>query len=159
MIRINSLIYAQIILFIIIINIILPVLKILDIKSNSNSINLFEKYYSINRYQSIIINCVINYLILTLANKLPLKIPIIYRRIITILLFNIILNVYIRTTPFQTGNVLFLKQWSLSVGWFAILWDLIYITSTGVIVDKINVKSHNTDLLIISIIGFVIFHL
>jgi hypothetical protein len=159
MIHINKLIYAQVILYIIIINIIIPVLKQIKSQSNINSINLFDKYYSINRYQSIIINFIINYLILNLANKLPLKIPIIYRRIIAILLFNILLNIYINTTPFQTGNVLLLKEWSLSVGWFSILWNLIYISTTGIIVDKINIKSDNINLLILSFIGFVLLHL
>ena len=164
MIHINSLIYAQILLYLIIINILIPFIKQLNTQINIQpNIDIFEKYYSTNRYQSIIIDFLMNYIILNLANKLPNNIPTIYRRIITILFFDVLFTIYIMNTPLQTSNILLFKEWSLSVGWFAILWDILYINSVGIFTDqltyRINTKSNNIHLFIASLILFILFHL
>ena len=159
MIQINSLIYAQILLYLLIINILIPTIRQLDIQNTC----LFEKYYSTNRYQSIITDFIMNYLLLNIANKLPDKIPIIYRRIITILLFDVMFIFYVINTPLQTNNILFFKELALSSGWFRIIWDIAYINSVGYLTDQITnniiYNPSETHLLITTIIFFTILHL
>ena len=156
MININSLLYAHLIIFIIIIYILIPLLN--KINPESKGINLFINYYSNDRFRSIYIDFFIIYILLRLSDKLPLDIPIIFKRIIVILLFDVLISMYINQTPYKIGNIHFLKEWSLSVGWFAILWDIIYINSTGYLMDKINIKSDNLNLFIMSFVGFVLLH-
>ena len=121
-------------------------------------INLFTNYYSVNRFHSIYIDFFIIYVLLKLSDKLPLNIPLIFKRIIIILLFDVFLSMYITQTSYKIGNIHFLKEWSMTVGWFAILWDIIYINSTGYLMDRINIKSDNINLLIMSLIGFILLH-
>ena len=156
MLNINSLLYAHLVIFIVIIYLLIPLLNVINNKSAG--INLFIDYYSKDKFRSIYIDFFIIYILLKLSDNLPLDIPIIFKRIIVILLFDVFLSIYINQTPFKKGNIVFLKEWSLSVGWFAILWDLLYINSTGCLMDKINIQSDNVNLLIMSIIGFVLLH-
>lgn len=156
MLNINSLLYAHLIIFIIIIYILIPLLN--KINPDSKGIKLFTNYYSDNKFHNIYIDFFIIYILLKLSDKLPLDIPLIFKRIIVILLFDVLLSMYINQTPYKIGNIHFLKEWSITVGWFAILWDIIYINSTGYIMDKINIKSDNLNLLIMGIIGFILLH-
>jgi len=153
MVNINSLLYAHLIIFVIIIYILIPFLN--KINNNSKSIDLFITYYSKDRFKSIYIDFFIIFFILKLSKKLPLNIPILFKRIIVILLFDVFLSIYIKKSSF---NNLFLKEWIISAGFFAIIWDLIYITLTSYIMDKINIKSDNINTIIMGIIGFILLH-
>ena len=156
MTNINSLLYAHLIIFIIIIYLLIPLMVV--IAPDLKGINLFTNYYSVNRFHSIYIDFFIIYVLLKLSDKLPLNIPLIFKRIIIILLFDVFLSMYITQTSYKIGNIHFLKEWSMTVGWFAILWDIIYINSTGYLMDRINIKSDNINLLIMSLIGFILLH-
>jgi hypothetical protein len=156
MLNFYSILYAHIILFLIIIYIIIPLLSKTNL--NAESMNLFTNFYLSNKFRSIIINFFIVYCILNISQKLPLNIPILYRRIIVILLYEVFLSIYINRTPFNVNYIVYLKEWSLSVGWIAILWDIFYINSTGYIADRLNIKSDNINLFIMNIIGFIILH-
>lgn len=156
MTNINSLLYAHLIIFIIIIYLLIPLMIL--IAPDLKGINLFTNYYSVNRFHSIYIDFFIIYVLLKLSDKLPLNIPLIFKRIIIILLFDVFLSMYITQTSYKIGNIHFLKEWSMTVGWFAILWDIIYINSTGYLMDRINIKSDNINLLIMSLIGFILLH-
>lgn len=149
-----STIYAHFIVFIIILYMIIPLLNNLDFLDNKG-LTLFKQYYQKN----ILIDFITIYFILRLSYILPLDIPIIYRRIIVILLYNVLLSIYINQTPYKTGNILFLKEWSDTVGWFAIIWDLFYINLIGYLSDNINIESDNMNTLIICIINFGMHHL
>ncbi len=156
MTNINSLLYAHLIIFIIIIYLLIPLMVV--IAPDSKGINLFTNYYSVNKFHSIYIDFFIIYVLLKLSDKLPLNIPLIFKRIIIILLYDVFLSMYITQTSYKIGNIHFLKEWSITVGWFAILWDIIYINSTGYLMDRINIKSDNVNLLIMSLIGFILLH-
>jgi len=151
-----SILYAQIVVFILI-NTLIPILNNFD--PDNKAIELFKNYYLDNRYKSFLLDFFIVYFILRLSHKLPLDIPIIYKRIIIILLFDIFLSIYLNNSPWKTGNVLFLKEWTLTVGWFAIIWDLIYYSMISTLSDKLTIKSQNKHLLIMSCIGFILLHL
>ena len=155
MLNINSLIYAHIIIFLLIINII-PLLNKINI--NNDGLTIFQNHYINNKIYSIIIDFIIIYILLKLSDKLSLNIPIIFRRIIIILLYNVLLSIYINKTPFKYGNILYKEEWSLNVGWFAIIWDLLYINSIGYLHDSINIESENINLGIMSTIGFCLLH-
>ena len=152
-----STIYAHFIVFMIILYMIIPLLNNLDNLDflDNKGLTLFKQYYQKN----ILIDFITIYFILRLSYILPLDIPIIYRRIIVILLYNVLLSIYINQTPYKTGNILFLKEWSDTVGWFAIIWDLFYINLIGYLSDNINIESDNMNTLIICIINFGMHHL
>jgi hypothetical protein len=152
-----STIYAHFIVFMIILYMIIPLLNNLDNLDflDKKGLTLFKQYYQKN----ILIDFITIYFILRLSYILPLDIPIIYRRIIVILLYDVLLSIYINQTPYKTGNILLLKEWSDTVGWFAIIWDLFYINLVGYISDNINIESDNMNILIIGIINFGMHHL
>lgn len=151
----NSQIYAHSIILIIILNIIIPIINNLDL--NNKGTELFKKYYE-DMFKSIIIDFITVYFILNISNKLPDNIPIILRRTIIILLYDVLLSVYINKSSYKIGNIAFLKEWGETVGWFAIIWDLVYINAIGALADKINIKSDNINLLMIGLINIILLH-
>ena len=151
----NSQIYAHSVIFIIILYIIIPILNKLNI--TNNKIELFKKYYQ-DIFRSIIIDFITVYLVLNISNKLPDSIPILFRRIVIILLYDVFLSIYINKTSYETSNILLLKEWGETFGWFAILWDLLYINSICILSDKINIKSDNINLAMIFLINIVLLH-
>jgi hypothetical protein len=141
--------------------IMIPLINTLNIKDDG--LSLFNNYYIDNKYKSLVINFLLIYLYLKSAELLPNKIPIIFRRIIIIILFNVILYSYIKTTPYSTGTINFLNKWSSTIGWFAIIWDLLFINTIGYSMDKINsiqlLKNQNYQLLNIGVITFIFMHI
>ena len=154
MLSIYSILYAQIIVYLILINL----LKFINIENEK--FNLFKDYY--NNHKNLIIDFIISYIILKLSEKYSIKnLPKIYNRILMIIIFDLILSLYIRYTSFDSNYLQFLKKWANLVGWFAILWDIIYFLSIGKIADKINnieiIKKYS--FLIILCFGFILLHL
>lgn len=157
---IYSLTYAHIITYIILIYcIIIPVINKMGI--NDKTLDLFKSYYIDNKFKHLIIDFFVIYFIIKTSEKLPFKLPPLYNRILVIIIFDLLLTIYINKSPYQTGTIKFLKEWSLTVGWFAILWDLFYINIVGKVADKINSYNINQNyhLIIMGSIMFFIMHI
>jgi hypothetical protein len=141
--------------------IILPLIKLLDIKDSR--LDLFVNYYSTDKFKILIINFFINYLYLKIAEIVPSQIPLFYKRILVIIIFNILLSYYINNTSYESSTIKFLKIWFKSVGFFVILWDLIYISSIGLLADKLNqielYKNNFVQLISFAIFSFTLIHL
>ena len=104
----------------------------------------------------------ISYIILKLSEKYSIKnLPKIYNRILMIIIFDLILSLYIRYTPFNSNYLYILKKWANLVGWFAIIWDIIYYLLISKLSDKINnielIK--NNSFLIMLCFAFILLHL
>lgn len=123
--------------------IIMPILNSFNIKDTG--LDLFNQQYGINFYKTIIITFFINYVYLKMAELFPGKIPVIYKRIMVIILFSVLLNYYINNTPFETENIKFMKTWLKTIGWFGLIWDLIHINIVGLLADKINTYNFNLN--------------
>lgn len=154
MLSIYSILYAQIIVYLILINL----LKFINIENEQ--FNLFKNYYS--NHKNIIIDFMISYIILKLSEKYSIKnLPKIYNRILMIIIFDLILSLYIRYTPFNSNYLYILKKWANLVGWFAIIWDIIYYLLISKLSDKINnielIK--NNSFLIMLCFAFILLHL
>jgi hypothetical protein len=146
---------------ILIIYIIIPLFTLLNIKDDS--LDLFNKQYTINYYKTIIITFFINYVYLKIADLIPGRIPKLYKRIVIILLFSVLINYYITYTPYDVGTIKFMKEWLKTIGWCGIGWDLIYINIIGMLADNINIYNLNEtnifNLLIYSIFTLFILHI
>lgn len=154
MLNIYSILYAQIIVYLILINL----LKFINI--DNEKFNLFKSYYS--NHKNLIIDFIISYIIIKLNEKYNIKsLPKLHNRILMIIIFDLILSLYIRYTPFNNQYILFLKKWAYLVGWFAILWDIIYFLSIAKLADKINnielIKKYSFSIMLC--FGFILLHL
>lgn len=154
MLNIYSILYAQIIVYLILINL----LKFINI--DNEKFNLFKSYYS--NHKNLIIDFMISYIIIKLNEKYNIKsLPKLHNRILMIIIFDLILSLYIRYTPFNNQYILFLKKWAYLVGWFAILWDIIYFLSIAKLADKINnielIKKYSFSIMLC--FGFILLHL
>ncbi len=161
-INIYSLIYAHLLVYLILIYyIIIPIINRIGI--NDKAFDLFKSYYLDNKFKSLLIDFFVGYLLLDMANKLPSNIPIYIRRIIIIVIYDLLLSVYLNRTPSNSGTIGFLKNWTGSVGWFAILWDLILFNILGLAMDKINnikfIKSDPYKTGIIGLMSFILLHI
>jgi hypothetical protein len=129
---------------------------------SNKGIDLFKNYYLDNKYQSLIMNFLLAYVYLKTAELLPINIPIIFKRLIVIILFDIGFGFYLNKTSKTSGSIGYLKEWSSTVGWFSILWNLTYISSIGIVADKINkiefIKKNTVQNIIIGIITFILLH-
>jgi hypothetical protein len=153
--------YAHLIVSVVLIYFIL--IPIFDRSKMSNKgIDLFKNYYLDNKYQSLIMNFLLAYVYLKTAELLPINIPIIFKRLIVIILFDIGFGFYLNKTSKTSGSIGYLKEWSSTVGWFSILWNLTYISSIGIVADKINkiefIKKNTVQNIIIGIITFILLH-
>ena len=148
---------------ILVLYIVIPLLNSLSI--NDVGLDLLNQQYTINFYKTIIVTFFINYIYLKFADLLPGKIPVVYKRIITIIIVSVLLNYYINCTPMETGTIKFMKTWIKSVGWFAIVWDLINTSLIGIVADKVNnldLNLHQTNvrnMLIFIIFTFAFLHI
>jgi hypothetical protein len=128
-----------------------------------NSINILKSYYIDNKYKSLIMDFLFATLILKISENFPAHIPIIFRRILIIVVFDVILGLYINNTPYLNGTMKFLKEWSSSAGWFAIVWDVIYISLIGKVADKINdirlIKNNKVELIIFGMVVMSLMHI
>jgi hypothetical protein len=159
--NIYSIMYAHIIVSIILIYlIIIPLLNKLDIKDNT--IDMFKNYYQNDKFKSLLVDFFMIYFILKISDQIP-SVPMIFRRILVLILFNVLLSVYINKTPYLTGSTIFLKEWISKLGWTAIIWDLIYVNLTGKLADKINkidiIKQPKYQLMIMGFIMIGFMHL
>lgn len=153
--------YAHLLITIIIIYIIVPL--IVRIGWDHKGIELFKNYYQTDKYRNLIMDFLLSYVYLKAAELLPINIPIVYKRLLIIIFFNVGFSFYLNKTSYQTGMIGFLKEWSSTVGWFAILWDIFYISSLGKVSDQINkiklIKKDSIQLSIILLITFILLHL
>ena len=124
--------------------------------------NIFKSYYIENMYKSLITDFFLIYTYLKISESMPSKIPILYRRIVSIIFLNVLLNFYINYSTHNKGLIELLRQWSKSMGWYAIIWDLIHINIVGLGADKINsleiFQNEKIHLLIFPIIGLFLMH-
>jgi hypothetical protein len=142
--------------------IIVPFFQYINI--NDESITLFNNYYVTNKYKSLITDFFLICIYLKISEIIPYSsnIPITFKRLLIILIIDIIINYYIINTPYQTDYIIFLNTWVRTVGWYAIIWDIIYILSTGYIADEINkneyMQNENIQLITYIIMGILLIH-
>jgi hypothetical protein len=140
--------------------ILIPLLNMSGIKDNG--IELLKTYYIDNKYKSLIMDFLFATLILKISENFPNHIPIIFRRILIIVVFDVILGLYINNTPYLNGTMKFLKEWSSSAGWFAIVWDVVYISLIGKVADKIDnirlIKNNKLQLIIFGMVVISLMH-
>ena len=153
MLSIYSILYAQIIVYLILINII----KLIN--TDNEIFNLFKKYYCSNN--NLIISFFISYILLKIDDKYSSNLPKLYSRILMIIIFNLILSVYIKHTPYNSKYLIILNNWTNSIGWFAIMWNIIYYLSICKLSDKINnikiIKRYTISIMLF--FGFILLHL
>lgn len=158
---IYSITYAHLIVHVILINIMITIFDYFKI-SNAG-VDLFKEYYVDNKYKSLIVDFFLIYTYLKIAEFLPAYIPVPFRRLIITFVFDMLLNFYLNTTSYNCGNIEFLKKWASTVGWFAILWDLLLIITIGTVADKINmiefIKKPIAQIIIFIFLGFSLLHL
>jgi hypothetical protein len=130
MLSIYSILYAQIIVYLILFNI----LKLINI--DNEILNLFKKIYCNNN--NLIINFFISYILLKLNDKYNFNLPKLYGRILMIIIFNLVLSIYIKNTSLNNQYLLLFKNWTNMVSWFSIFWNIIYYLSISSLADKIN---------------------
>jgi hypothetical protein len=159
--NIYSITYGHLIVHLILINIIISILDYLKI--NNSGIELFKEYYVENRYKNLIVDFFLIYTYLKIAEFLPAYIPIQFRRLIVTFVIDMLLNFYLKNTSYDDGNINFLKKWSSTVGWFAILWDFILLFTIGTVADKINMikfmKKPITHIIIFGLMAFGLLHI
>ena len=160
--NILSISYAHILVsFILIYYIILPLLSKLN--TNINTINLFKNYYISDKFKILLINYGVVFTYLKIAEFLPNYIPILYRRILIIIILEVLFNFYISQTNYDSGFINLYRNLTRNAGWFVLLWNIFYITITGKIADKINqyhfFNNKSSQIIIISIFTLVLFHL
>ncbi len=157
--NIFSITYAHIFVYVIMIySIILPLLK-----NHINEINQFNDYFLSDKFKILLINLGIAFVYLKIAEYLPDDIPIMYRRIIVSIVFDVILNIYISETSFDSTNIRLYRDLTRSTGWFIIIWNVLNIVLTGKIADELNklefLNKTPSQILIILVITLVLFHL
>jgi hypothetical protein len=159
--NIHSITYAHLIVHMVLINIMISIFDY--VKINNSGIELFKEYYIDNIYKNVIVDFFIIYTYLKVAEFLPEYIPIPFRRLITTFVFDVLLSFYLSSTTYNCGNINFLKRWSSTVGWFAILWDFVLLFTIGTIADKINMikfmRKTTTQITIFGLIGFSLLHI
>lgn len=116
--------------------ILIPILNASCIQDKG--IDLLKSYYVEHKYKSLIIDFLFVTMLLKISEKFPDHIPIVFIRILVIIVFDVLLGIYINKTPYVNGTIKFLKEWSISAGWLAIVWDVIYISLIGKVSDKID---------------------
>jgi hypothetical protein len=159
---IYSMFYAFIIVATILIYYVLfPLLNLSGIKDKG--IDLLKSYYIDNKYKSLMVDFLFSTMLLKLADKFPVNIPIVFKRILVIFLFDVLLGVYINNSPYLNGTIIFLKEWAAAAGWFALVWDVLYISLIGSVADKIDsissLKKNPYQLIIYCVVVFVIMHI
>lgn len=159
--NIYSITYAHLIVHLILINIIISILDYFKI--NNSGIELFKEYYVENRYKNLITDFFLIYTYLKIAELLPAYIPIQFRRLVVTFIIDMLLNFYLKNTTYDDGNINFLKKWSSTVGWFAVLWDLLLLFTIGSVADKINMikfmKKPIAHIIIFGLMAFGLLHI
>ena len=134
---IYPILYAHIIVTsILIYSIIIPLINKSGI--NDEVFDLFKNYYIDNKYKSLILDFFIIYVIIKLAEKSPKNFPKLFSRILCIIIFDTLLTIYINKTSWDQGTIHFLRIWIKKLSLFALIWDIIYMSLTAKLADKIN---------------------
>lgn len=162
--NISSISYAHILVsFILIYYVILPLLLKINEYRHIDTIDLFNNYYVSDKFKILLINYGIVFIYLKIAEYLPAYIPISYRRILVIIVFEVLINFYISQTSYDSGFINLYRNLTKNAGWFVLIWNIIYITLTGKVADKINEYHFFNDksyqIIIISFLTLVLFHL
>ena len=123
MINLHSIIYANLIICICMIYLIIPFLN--TIKINNNSLDILIKYFQTNIFKYFVINLFILYLIISISEKLPSNIPIIYRRLLIIILLKLFIQIYINHSSYKINYLNYLNEFTINIGWFSVLFDII----------------------------------
>jgi len=156
--NIYSFTYAHLIVHMILINIMTSIFDYFKI--NNTGTELFKEYYVDNKYKNLVIDFFLIYTYLKTADFLPKYIPIQFRRLIVIFTIDVILGLYLQNTTYNCGSVEFLKRWTNTIGWFAILWDFLLLFIIGTLSDRINmIKFIQKPIVRTIIFGFISFSL
>jgi hypothetical protein len=136
----NSITYAYLIVsYILIYFILIPIINRSGI--SDRSIDIFKSYHIENKFGSLITNFFIHTMILRLAEKFPYHIPILFRRLLVAIVYNVLIGIYVNKSSYATNGtntIKYLKEWSNSAGWIALIWEVIYVSLVGKAADYID---------------------
>ena len=153
-------ILVNIILIQILVQILIPYLAKLNYKDDK--INIFESYYT-NNYKNRIMEFIMIFSIIKLAELFPKKIPIHFNRLFVIIIYSLLIYIYINKIPNKKNGTMLLLTDFIQIKQYALLWYIFYIMFIGFIADYIDSikildkKSFRT--IFYSFIGFITLHL
>jgi len=158
----NSITYAYIIVSTILVyNILIPII----IKSgiDHTGLDILKNQLINNKYKFLVINYFVHTMILRIAEKFPQHIPIFFRRLLIILVYNMLISIYVNKISFSNENIKYMRDWLKHAGWISVIWEIVYISLVGKLADKIDginiIKKEPYKILLFILVTISLLHL